>query len=108
MPEGRRLCLVPWPRHLTLLPPACTQNMGFVYRQRRVELVGNVLTCAARLGLKDEFAHDAVLLMDRTMSTQLQARPCLCSAPMALGAIAMLACHGKTHGTLEVKVQLQE
>ena len=49
--------------------------MGFVYRQRRVELVGSVLTCAARLGLKDEFAHDAVLLMDRTMSTQLQARP---------------------------------
>jgi hypothetical protein len=46
--------------------------MGFVYQQRRVELVSRLLGVAARLGLKDEFAHDAVLLMDRTMSTQLE------------------------------------
>lgn len=53
------------------------QNMGFVYQQRRVELVARVLSYAARLGLADDYVHDAVLLMDRTMSTSLQA----CSAP---------------------------
>ena len=47
--------------------------MGFVYQQRRVELVARVLSYAARLGLADDYVHDAVLLMDRTMSTSLQA-----------------------------------
>ncbi len=48
--------------------------MGFMYQQRRVELVARVLHFAARLGLADDYVHDAVLLMDRTMSTSLQAR----------------------------------
>ena len=64
------------PRMLTHAP-ACrapAQNMGFVYQQRRVELVARLLGTAGRLGLRDEFAHDAVLLMDRTMSTQLEVR----------------------------------
>lgn len=49
------------------------QNMGFLYQQRRLELVHRLLTTGARLGLIDDYAHDAVLLMDRTMSTSLQA-----------------------------------
>ncbi len=57
--------------------PGAVQNMGFMYQQRRVELVGRTLNFAARLGLVDEYAHDAILLMDRTMSTSLQARTLL-------------------------------
>lgn len=48
------------------------QNMSFAYLQRRGELVNTALAYARSLGLKDEVAHDAMLLMDRTMSTSLQ------------------------------------
>lgn len=48
------------------------QNMGFAYLQRRSELVATAAEYIARLGLKDEVGHDAILLMDRTMSTSLQ------------------------------------
>lgn len=51
--------------------------MGFLYQQRRVELVARVLNFAAQLGLADDYVHDAVLLMDRTMSTSLQASTAL-------------------------------
>ena len=51
------------------------QNMSFAYLQRRTDLVTTALAYARRLNLKDEVAHDAMLLMDRTMSTSLQARP---------------------------------
>ena len=46
--------------------------MSFGYLQRRGELVNTALAYARNLGLKDEVAHDAMLLMDRTMSTSLQ------------------------------------
>lgn len=46
--------------------------MGFSYLQRRSELVANTLRMGQALGLKEEVVHDAVLLMDRTMSTSLQ------------------------------------
>jgi pentatricopeptide repeat domain-containing protein 1 len=50
------------------------QNMGFVYLQRRGELVLRTLGLARELGLREEAAHDAVLLLDRTMSTQALVR----------------------------------
>ncbi|KAL3156639.1 hypothetical protein ABBQ38_000922 [Trebouxia sp. C0009 RCD-2024] len=48
------------------------QHMAVPYLQRRPQLVATCLTQAAQLGLKDEVSHDAVLLMDRTMSTGLE------------------------------------
>lgn len=60
-----------------MLGAANAQNMGFLYQQRRVELVARVLKFAAQLGLADDYVHDAVLLMDRTMSTSLQASTAL-------------------------------
>ena len=48
------------------------QNMSFAYIQRRPELVSIALAYAQQLGMKDEVAHDAILLIDRTMSTSLQ------------------------------------
>ncbi|KAK9815102.1 hypothetical protein WJX73_007516 [Symbiochloris irregularis] len=50
------------------------QNMSFAYLQRRTDLVNTALAYARRLNLKDEVAHDAMLLMDRTMSTSLQVK----------------------------------
>jgi hypothetical protein len=67
------------------------QNMGFLYQQRRVDLVHRLLNTAAALGLVDDFAHDAVLLMDRTMSTSLQARP-LAPPPLAKRHLRSLIC----------------
>ena len=48
--------------------------MGFAYLQRRSELVTTALSYSQQLLTKDEVAHDAILLMDRTMSTSLQVR----------------------------------
>lgn len=50
------------------------QHMALPYLQRRPQLVATCLTQAAQLGLKDEVSHDAVLLMDRTMSTGLEVK----------------------------------
>ena len=68
LPLGRATCMVA----LTILLAGCLQNMSFAYLQRRTELVNTALAYARSLGLKDEVAHDAMLLMDRTMSTSLQ------------------------------------
>lgn len=69
------------PAALALQPAQATphtqrlvQNMGFAYLQRRSELVTTALSYAQQLQTKDEVAHDAILLMDRTMSTSLQVR----------------------------------
>ena len=51
------------------------QNMGFTYLQRRGELVTRCADIAAALGVKPEAGHDAVLLMDRVMSTSLALAP---------------------------------
>ncbi|CAD7704480.1 unnamed protein product, partial [Ostreobium quekettii] len=48
------------------------QAMGLTYLQHRTRLVGSVIRYTRQLGLGDEIAHDAVLLMDRTMSTAIQ------------------------------------
>ena len=56
----------------TLLSACGLQNMSFAYLQRRPELVNTTMTFAQQLLMKDEVAHDAILLMDRTMSTSLQ------------------------------------
>jgi len=49
--------------------------MGFAYLQRRSELVARCAEVTAALGVKSEAAHDAVLLMDRVMSTSLNLAP---------------------------------
>ena len=46
--------------------------MGFPYLQRRSELVSSIMRMAQTFGLRQEVAHDAILLMDRAMSTSLQ------------------------------------
>jgi pentatricopeptide repeat domain-containing protein 1 len=51
------------------------QNMGYAYLQRRSDLVGSCLAVACGLGVREEAGHDAVLLMDRVMSTSLQLAP---------------------------------
>lgn len=58
-------------RHFEKTHCLALQNMGFPYLQRRGELVNRCTTVAAALGVKAEAAHDAVLLMDRVMSTSL-------------------------------------
>jgi hypothetical protein len=41
----------------------------------RATAVGYILSFAARLAIVDDYAHDAVLLMDRAMSTCMQVGP---------------------------------
>ncbi|KAK9863821.1 hypothetical protein WJX84_002381 [Apatococcus fuscideae] len=48
------------------------QNMGLPYLQRRADLVGQTVHLVDTLGFQDEVAHDAVLLMDRFMSSTMQ------------------------------------
>ena len=48
------------------------QNMGYSYLQRRGELVANILSQSITFGLREEVAHDAILLMDRIMSASVQ------------------------------------
>ena len=50
------------------------QVMGQGYLQQRRELVEMALGLGRRLQLKDETIHDAVLLMDRVMSTGVRVR----------------------------------
>lgn len=44
------------------------QNMGLNYLQQRSALVHQLLNYGSKLNLKDEVVHDAVLLLDRTVS----------------------------------------
>lgn len=48
------------------------QAMGISYLRQRKQLVANLISFGKQLGLKEEIAHDAVLLMDRTMSTAIE------------------------------------
>ncbi|GMH40845.1 hypothetical protein BSKO_08749 [Bryopsis sp. KO-2023] len=48
------------------------QAMGLTYLQHRTQLVSQLIQYGKELALKEEIAHDAVLLMDRTMSTAIQ------------------------------------
>ena len=64
---------------------ACTvQRMRPDYKEHyRATAVGFILSFAARLSIVDDYAHDAVLLMDRAMSTCMQVgHQLLCSACM--------------------------
>jgi hypothetical protein len=58
--------------------------MGVSYLTNRMGLVAELLAWADRLRLPEEVAHDAVLLMDRFMSTETQAR-----RPVGLGCFAL-------------------
>jgi len=51
------------------------QNMGYAYLQRRSELVARCTDIVTALGVQPEVSHDAVLLMDRVMSTSLALAP---------------------------------
>ena len=67
----------------------CTaQRMRPDYKEHyRATAVGYILTFAARLSVVDDYAHDAVLLMDRAMSTCMQVRHrllCFACIPAAL------------------------
>ena len=63
------------------------QHMALPYLQRRPQLVASCLHQSAQLGLKDEVSHDAVLLMDRTMSTGLEVCPSHALIPCRLHAL---------------------
>jgi hypothetical protein len=60
------------------------QRMRPDYKEHyRATAVGYILSFAARLSIVDDYAHDAVLLMDRAMSTCMQVgHQWLCSACM--------------------------
>ena len=48
------------------------QNMGIPYLHQRADLVGRTAQLVDTLGFQAEVAHDAVLVMDRFMSTTMQ------------------------------------
>ena len=48
------------------------QAMGLAYLQHRTVLVQQLFQYGKKLNLREEVAHDAVLLMDRAMSTSIQ------------------------------------
>ena len=51
------------------------QNMGYPYLQKRAHLIKSCLAINSKLGAPEESGHDAVLLMDRVMSTTLNLAP---------------------------------
>ncbi|KAK9820095.1 hypothetical protein WJX72_006068 [[Myrmecia] bisecta] len=81
------------------------QNMGFGYLQRRSELVAMALLHVQRLGMKDEVAHDAVLLMDRTMSTSLQVKDDLLDLLMGT-AIVIASKQGERPARIPTEAEL--
>ncbi len=48
------------------------QNMGLPYLQQRADLINRTAHLVESLGAQDESAHDAVLLMDRVMSSSMK------------------------------------
>ncbi|KAI7837283.1 hypothetical protein COHA_008897 [Chlorella ohadii] len=75
-------------RHFEKTHCLALQNMGYTYLQRRSELVAKCFDVAARLGVREEAGHDAVLLMDRVMSTSLQLAPDLLDL-LAVGCVVI-------------------
>ena len=77
----------------------CSQRMRPDYKDHyRATAVGYILSFAARLAIVDDYAHDAVLLMDRAMSTCVQVA--LSSTCQELGAaadhMAAVSCEPRT------------
>lgn len=66
------------------------QVMGLDYLQQRSGLVSQLLDFGGKLGLKDEVVHDAVLLMDRTISSTGQADVAV--LPLLAAAALRLSC----------------
>ena len=58
-------------RHFEQTHCLAVQNMGCEYLQRRAALTHNCVRINRNLGSPEEVAHDATLLMDRVMSTNL-------------------------------------
>lgn len=58
-------------KHFEKVHCLVVQNMGYNYLQRRKNLIQSCLAINMKLGGPEESAHDAVLLMDRVMSTTL-------------------------------------
>lgn len=50
------------------------QSMGSAYTAARPGLVSLLLVAGERLSVRDDVAHDSVLLMDRVMSASLKVR----------------------------------
>jgi len=75
-------------RHFEKTHCLALQNMSYSYLQRRNELVSQALDVAIKLGATEEVAHDAVLLMDRVMSTSLDLQPDLMDL-LALACVAI-------------------
>jgi hypothetical protein len=75
-------------RHFEKTHCLALQNMSYSYLQRRNELVSQALDVAIKLGATEEVAHDAVLLMDRVMSTSLDLQPDLMDI-LALACVAI-------------------
>lgn len=77
-------------RHFEKTHCLALQNMGYTYLQRRTELVAKCVEVSARLGVREDAGHDAVLLMDRVMSTGLQLAPDLLDL-LAVGCVIIAA-----------------
>lgn len=52
------------------------QSMGVGYTAARAGLVAVLLEAGGKLKIRDDIAHDAVLLMDRAMSGNMKVRTC--------------------------------
>ncbi|KAI8105723.1 hypothetical protein M9434_000305 [Picochlorum sp. BPE23] len=58
-------------KHFEKTHSLSVQNMGYLYLQMRADLVQNCIKINTELGGPEESVQDAVLLMDRVMSTSL-------------------------------------
>jgi len=62
-------------KHFEKTHSLVVHNMGYQYLQKRSALIQNCLTMNSKLGAQEECGHDAVLLMDRVMSSSLSFAP---------------------------------
>lgn len=82
------------------------QAMGITYLQHRTQLVTSLIQCGRQLGLKDEIAHDAVLLMDRTMSTAIQIKDNLLEL-LSVACLVLAMKHAEAMGNLPSNEDLE-
>ena len=81
--------------------------MGFEYLQRRGELVSSALRMGQALGVKEEVAHDSILLMDRTMSTSLQVKDGLLDL-LAASSVVIASKQGERPGRQPSDAELEQ
>lgn len=82
------------------------QAMGITYLQHRAMLVQNLLRHGERLNLREEIAHDAVLLMDRAMSTSIEIKENLLEL-LSVACLVLAMRQSDSNGDLPTDEQLE-